>query len=206
MGCDSDCYSSQTHDLAAAGFICPLLLLRQQQHRKRLQRQLVEGRLRGLTRTLALNDTAGDPFAGHIDTTVGVGVSGHSMGGMTTHGLLTAWPDNRIVAAVPVACVDMGNPAGLAAKVLFIHGSNDPTCDYNSARTAYGELAAPKAFLTQVGADHGSYLTPNFPYYAQTENTFLDWFRWGLYGDTAARGRLQSDATSNGTSWDAALP
>ena len=89
--------------------------------------------------------------------------------------------------------------------MLFIHGSNDRTCDINSARAAYNELRAPKAFLTQNGADHGSFLTPQYPYYAQTEYTFLDWFRWGLYRDTAARDRLRGDATSNGTSWVAAL-
>ncbi|WP_255948392.1 alpha/beta hydrolase family protein [Streptomyces odontomachi] len=201
MGCNSDCYSSQTHDLASAGFICPAPSFSDNTnigsvYNGNWSKDVSEV----LTQTLALNNS-GSPFAGHIDTAAGVGVSGHSMGGMTTHGLLTAWPDNRIVAAVPVACVDMGNPAGLAAKVLFIHGSNDPTCDINSARAAYNELPAPKAFLTQNGADHGSFLTPQYPYYAQTENTFLDWFRWGLYGDTTARDRLQGDATSNGTSW-----
>ncbi|MFJ1997983.1 alpha/beta hydrolase family protein [Streptomyces asiaticus] len=206
MGCNSDCYSSQTHDLASAGFICPAPSFSDNTnigsvYNGNWSKDVSEV----LTRTLALNSTAGDPFAGHIDTRVGVGVSGHSMGGMTTHGLLTAWPDNRIVAAVPVACVDMGNPAGLHANVLFIHGDHDPTCDYNSARAAYAELPSPKAFLTHVGADHGQYLTPDYRYYAQTKNTFLDWFRWSLYGDTAARDRLRSDATSNGTSWQAAL-
>src|SRR5690606_15053454 len=64
------------------------------------------------------------------------------------------------------------------------------------------ELAAPKAFLTHLGADHGGYLEPGNPTYPQTEATFLDWFRWSLYGDTAARDRLPSDAQSSGTSWE----
>ncbi|WP_175541306.1 hypothetical protein [Streptomyces aidingensis] len=77
----------------------------------------------GLTRTLALNTTPGDPFAGRLDTSAGVGVAGHSLGGMTTHGLLTAWPDDRITAAVPFATLDMGDPASqVAANVLFVHG------------------------------------------------------------------------------------
>jgi predicted dienelactone hydrolase len=202
MGCNSDCYSSQTHDLASAGFLCPAPSFSDNTNIGSVYGgEWSKDVSEVLTRTLALNTASGDPFAGHIDTAAGVGVAGHSMGGMTTDGLLTSWPDDRIVAAVPVATVDMGNSAGLAAKVLFIHGSNDPTCDINSARANYNKLPAPKAFLTQNGADHGSFLTPDYPYYAQTENTFLDWFRWGLYGDTAARDRLQSDATSNGTSW-----
>ncbi len=98
-----------------------------------------------LTRTLALNTTPGSPFAGRLDTATGVGVAGHSLGGMTTHGLLTAWPDERIVAAVPFATVHMGNPSGrVAANVLFVHGDQDPICQYSSARQAYNELPAPK--------------------------------------------------------------
>ena len=117
MGCNSDCYSSQTHDLASAGFICPAPSFSDNSnigsvYNGNWSKDVTEV----LTRTLALNSASGSPFAGHIDTNAGVGVSGHSMGGMTTHGLLTAWPDNRIVAAVPVACVDMGNPAGLARQ------------------------------------------------------------------------------------------
>ncbi len=89
--------------------------------------------------------------------------------------------------------------------MLFIHGDQDGTCPYSSARTAYGELAAPKAFLTHRGSDHSSYLVPGYPTYPQTENTFLDWFRWSLYDDTAARDRLAADATSSGTSWESTL-
>jgi predicted dienelactone hydrolase len=62
-----------------------------------------------ITQTLALNNSG--PLAGHINTSIGVGVSGHSLGGMTTHGLLTSWPDSRIISAYPQSCVDMGNPA-----------------------------------------------------------------------------------------------
>ncbi|WNM31923.1 twin-arginine translocation signal domain-containing protein [Streptomyces sp. Li-HN-5-11] len=153
-----------------------------------------------ITRTLALN-TANDPLAGHINTTAGVGVSGHSMGGMTTHGLLTAWPDSRITAAIPMSCVDMGNPSSsVHAKVLFMHGDRDSTCPISSARQAYRELPAPKAFLTFKGASHSSYFGDS-----RTVKTFLDWMRWSLYADTAARDRLRSDATSSSTSWESAL-
>lgn len=205
MGCNSDCYASQTHDLASAGFVCPAPSFSDPSnigdvYNGNWSMDVSEV----ITQTLALNDGS-DPFAGHIDTGAGVGVSGHSMGGMTTHGLVTAWPDDRITAAVPVACVDMGDPAGLAANVLFVHGDQDPTCDYGSARQAYDELSAPKAFLTHLGGDHGGYLTPENPTYSQTQNTFLDWFRWSLYGDTAARDRLPADASSDGTSWESVL-
>lgn len=160
-----------------------------------------------ITNTLALNTTTGDPLAGHLDTGTGVGVAGHSLGGMTTHGLLTAWPDSRIAAAVPFACVDMGNPSStVAAKVLFVHGDQDTLTQYSSARQAYGELPAPKAFLTHRGTGHDQYIWSGYNH-TQTVATYVDWMRWSLYGDTAARDRLPADATSNTstTTWEAVL-
>ncbi len=150
-----------------------------------------------LTRTLALNESD-DPLAGHIDATPGVGVSGHSMGGMTTHGMLTAWPDDRITAAIPQSTVDMGDPAStVAANVLFVHGDQDPTCPYDEGRRAYEELPAPKAFLTFLGGNHTSFWGDDrFP------ATSVDWMRWSLYGDTAARDRLPEDADGDDTAWE----
>ncbi|WP_207914217.1 MULTISPECIES: carbohydrate-binding protein [unclassified Micromonospora] len=152
-----------------------------------------------LTRTLALNGSG--PLAGHINTSIGVGVSGHSLGGMTTHGLLTSWPDSRIISANPQSCVDMGNPASsVKAKVLFVHGDRDSTTQYSSARQAYTEMPAPKAFLTFVGGSHTSFWSDSrFP------ATVVDWARWSMYGDTAARDRLPSDAAGPNTRWEANL-
>ncbi|MFE9061828.1 alpha/beta hydrolase family protein [Streptomyces violaceusniger] len=204
---NSDSYASQTHAIASAGFICPAPSFSDNTNLGSVyggewSRDVSEV----ITRTLALNGSTGGPFAGHIDTAAGVGVSGHSMGGMTTHGLVTAWPDDRITAAVPVACVDMGTPAAsVRAGVLFIHGDKDPTCDYPLARRAYEELPALKAFLTHLGADHAAYLNPGFPTFDRTQNTLVDWFRWRLYHDTAARDRLPADATGAGTRWESAL-
>src|SRR5690349_751955 len=140
--------------LAAAGFIVPAVSAPRVGIGDTYNGELPKDNSEAITRTLALN-AAGDPLAGHIDTTAGVGMSGHSMGGMTTHAMLTAFPDRRIKAAIPMSCVDMGNPGGtVRANVLFIHGDRDPTCPYSSARQAYSELPAPKAFLTFVGGDH----------------------------------------------------
>jgi hypothetical protein len=92
----------------------------------------------------------------------------------------------------------MGNPGGTVhANTLFIHGDRDPTCPYTSARQAYSELPAPKAFLTFLGGDHG-----NFFGNALSMRTFVDWMRWSLYGDSAARDRLAADATSSTTRWE----
>lgn len=159
-----------------------------------------------LTRILALDDAADEDFAGHLDTAAGVGVAGHSLGAMTTHGLLTAWPDDRVTAAVLCAMGDMGNPAPqVAANVLFLHADTDPVADYAAAREAYAELPAPKAFLTHLGQDHYSYLWQDAATYPQTRDTLVDWLRWSLYGDVAARDRLPADAASDGTAWESAL-
>ena len=152
-----------------------------------------------LTNTLALN-TSG-PLAGHINTGIGVGVSGHSLGGMVTHGLLTSWPDSRIVSANPQSCVDMGNPSSsVSAKVLFVHGDRDTTCAYSSARQAYNEITWPKAFLTFIGGSHTSFWSD-----ARFPRTVVDWARWTMYGDTAARDRLPADAAGSNTRWEAKL-
>jgi fermentation-respiration switch protein FrsA (DUF1100 family) len=152
-----------------------------------------------ITNTLALN-TSG-PLAGHIRTDIGVGVSGHSLGGMVTHGLLTSWPDSRIISANPQSCVDMGNPSSsVNAKVLFVHGDQDSTTSYSSARQAYNEITWPKAFMTFVGGSHTSFWSDQrFP------RTVVDWARWTMYGDTAARDRLPQDASGSNVRWEAAL-
>ncbi|MGP3982501.1 alpha/beta hydrolase family protein [Streptomyces sp. KR80] len=152
-----------------------------------------------ITQTLALNSSG--PLAGHINTDIGVGVSGHSLGGMTTHGLLTAWPDSRIVSANPQSCEDMGTPAAsITAKVVFVHGDRDNLTRYDSARRAYTEMTWPKAFLTFVGGSHTSFWSDKrFP------NTVVDWARWTMYGDTAARDRLPADAAGPNTRWEAQL-
>ncbi|MCH7231298.1 RICIN domain-containing protein [Glycomyces sp. L485] len=152
-----------------------------------------------ITQTLALNSSG--PLAGHINTDIGVGVSGHSLGGMTTHGLLTSWPDSRIISANPQSCTDMGNPSSsVSAKVLFVHGDRDDLTGYDSARQAYSEISWPKAFLTFVGGSHTSFWSDQrFP------RTVVDWARWTMYGDTAARDRLPADASGSGTRWEAEL-
>ncbi|WP_344296483.1 RICIN domain-containing protein, partial [Streptomyces synnematoformans] len=152
-----------------------------------------------LTNTLNLN-TSG-PLAGHINTDIGLGVSGHSLGGMTTHGLLTAWPDSRIISANPQSCEDMGTPASsITAKVVFVHGDRDDLTRYDSARQAYNELTWPKAFLTFLGGSHTSFWGDDrFP------NTVVDWARWSMNGDTAARDRLPQDAAGSDTRWEADL-
>lgn len=55
-------------------------------------------------------------------------------------------------------------------------------------------------FRTFRGASHTSYFGDTLAH-----TTFVDWMGWSLYGDTAARDRLASDATSSRTIWEAVL-
>jgi len=175
---------SHIQPLAAAGFIVPGPYFRNAAIGDTYNGNLGRDVSEVITRTLALN-TANDPLKGHITTTAGVGVYGYSMGGMTTHSLLTIAPD-------------MGHPAAsVRAKVLFLHGDRDPLCPYSSARQAYSELPRPKAFLTFRGGDHSSYFRDS-----RARNTFVDWMRWSLYADTAALDRLRTDASSSTTTWE----
>ncbi|WP_246002364.1 carbohydrate-binding protein [Allorhizocola rhizosphaerae] len=185
--------------LAAAGFIVPAPVFTNASIGDTYNGNLPRDVSEAITRTIALN-TGSDPLAGHINTAA-VGVSGYSMGGMTTHALLTAYPDSRIKAAVPISCVDMGTPSSMVkANVMFIHGDRDATCPYSSARQAYSELPPTKAFLTFIGADHSgtSWGTTN----TVAIRTWLDWMRWSLYGDLAARDRLPADAASSYSRWE----
>ena len=158
-----------------------------------------------ITNVLARDTTPGDKFYGRINASAGVGAAGHSLGGVTTSGLLGMKRDNRITGAVLYAPQGIGTPAGPAVKVLFQHGDGDLVLTYASGRSAYNAIPSswPKAFLTHLGGGHWQYLWPNGPNYTQTWMTTVDWFRWSLYNDWAAYGRLQADALgTGGTKWE----
>ncbi|GAB3514196.1 alpha/beta hydrolase family protein [Phytohabitans suffuscus] len=129
-------------------------------------------------------------FAGHLDASR-IGAAGHSAGGYTTAGLFTAGHDRRLRGGIVIAGAGMaGAFAGPRAAVLFVHGTADPTVPIEAARAAYDRVRWPKAFLALPGQDHGAYLTPGRPGFDRVLATTLDFLRWTLYDDPAARGRL----------------
>ncbi len=157
-----------------------------------------------ITRVLAFGSTAGNPFYQHVDGGRGVGAAGHSLGGITTDGLISSKRDSRVTAAIILAGSAIGTPTGSPVKVLFIHGDQDPTVSYAGARAAYTAIGWPKAFLTHLGQGHDSWVWSNGATYRQTRDTMLDWMRWALYGDPAAKQRLTGDASAAGTKWETA--
>jgi dienelactone hydrolase len=159
-----------------------------------------------ITALLALAATPADPLAGHIDASR-VGVAGHSAGAYTTVGLLSGARDNRVRAAVVIAGGSLGGAfIGPAASVLFIHGDKDPVVSYPIGQATYELVPWPKAFLTVVDGDHGSYLYVPTPAAGAVWPTLLDFLRWTLYGDAAAKARMSLEATVNGaTEFESAL-
>ena len=157
-----------------------------------------------LTGVLKLDGQAGDAFSGHLNAGK-AGAYGYSAGGFTTAGMLTGNRDATVKAAVVIAGGAMGRFSGPSTPVLFVHGDQDNVVGYQSGRSAYTSVTWPKAFLTQVGADHGSYFNSGSKGFTPMVSTMLDFFRWTLYGDLAAKGRLPADAGSAVTSYESKL-
>ena len=152
-----------------------------------------------ITEVLKLDGQAGSPLAGRIDT-AHVGAAGHSAGGYTTVGLLSGSArDSRLKGAVVVSGGSMGGKfSGAATPMLFIHGDADATVPYSSGKSLFDNCPWPKGLLTLVGGDHGAALWGSSPAAAAVTASMLDLFRYGLYGDGAARSRLRADGTAGG--------
>ena len=147
---------------------------------------------------LALDANAGDPLAGHVDPQR-VGAAGHSAGGYTTVGMFTSGRDPRLRAGIVIAGGLLGGAyQGAPAPLLFVHGDKDATVSYAVGRSAYDNLPWPKAFLTLIGAGHLGYLGPGDRPFDAAVRTTVDFLRWSLYGDPAAKSRLPGDATVSG--------
>jgi dienelactone hydrolase len=142
---------------------------------------------------------AGNPLAAHIDPTR-MAAAGHSGGGTTTNGLFTKHRDPRLKAAIVVSGRPLGAYTGTPVPMLFIHGDKDPVVAYSQGRQAYGAVPWPKAFLTMLKTEHGAALGAPDRGHTQVVLTMLDFLRWALDHDTAARDRLPDDATAPGVS------
>jgi fermentation-respiration switch protein FrsA (DUF1100 family) len=122
-----------------------------------------------------------------------IAAAGHSAGGITTIGLFSTDRDKRLVAGVVLAGRQvLGAPfTGPAAPLLFVHGKRDETVAYADGRAAYDAVTWPKAFLTVTRGGH----TPVGRELGVVAATTTDFWRWSLYGDSAAGERLNADAT-----------
>ncbi len=110
---------------------------------------------------IGLSQTKGSPLRGLVDKKH-IGASGHSLGGITTLGVVysNCCIDNRIDAAVP-----MSGLAGLVADgstyfdgvdtpLLVLHGDTDPLVPYATGVDAFTRAEGPKFLVTFTGAGH----------------------------------------------------
>ncbi|SBT46988.1 alpha/beta hydrolase family protein [Micromonospora auratinigra] len=149
-----------------------------------------------LTRVLALDTKAGDPLRGRLDAER-VAAAGHSAGGVTTIGLFTAGRDERLDAGIVFAGTALGvgtGFAGAAAPQLFVHGEADEVVSYASGRAVYDAVPWPKAMLSLPKGDHGRALLGDGRALRVVADTTVEFLRWTLYGDAAAKRRLPTDA------------
>jgi predicted dienelactone hydrolase len=125
--------------------------------------------------------------------------AGFSAGGFTTSGMFTAARDGKLRCGVVISAGAMeGGFTGRAVPILFVHGDADKTVAYSRGLAAYENLQWPKAFLTMHGQGHGEFLDAKRPGFAPAAATIVDFLRWNLYGDAAARKRLMADGTLAG--------
>jgi dienelactone hydrolase len=149
-----------------------------------------------LAQVRRLDATPGDPLAGHIDT-ARVAAIGHSAGGYTTMGLFTAGHDPSLKAGVIMAgWLAPGAFAGPPATMLFLQGTADPIVPEARSRVAYDRVPWSKAYLLLRRNSHATYLRPGQIGYDLMESTVIDFLRWTLQGDRAARVRLPRGTTA----------
>jgi predicted dienelactone hydrolase len=144
-----------------------------------------------INQLLAKDTATDDPLRGHLDPTR-VAAAGHSAGGITTVGLFTAARDSRLKAGIVFAGTDVLSApfSGPAAPFLFVHGSKDGTVPVGYARTVFAAVPWSRAMLT---VKDGGHLTRNRDFEVVT-TTSLEFLRWSLYGDAAAKQRIPERA------------
>ncbi|WP_328462040.1 alpha/beta hydrolase [Actinoplanes sp. NBC_00393] len=126
-----------------------------------------------------------------------IAAAGHSAGGITTIGLFSSSRDERLKAGLIISGRQMPQPApfsGTPVPLLFVQGKLDTTVTYEQAYGAYNQVTWPKAFLELPQGTH----LPHRDQPAVVATTTTDFWRWSLYGDSAAKARLPQDASSTG--------
>ena len=153
-----------------------------------------------VTQMLHQSSASAGVLSGLIDPTE-VGAAGHSLGGVTTLGLVanSCCRDDRIKAAVVMSGDPITFPTGKvedgsAPPILLVHGDADPTVPYVSSVDVFNAARAPKGLLTIKGGDHDSPVNPSGAAFPSVVAATTDFFDRYLRGETAALGRLEHDA------------
>jgi dienelactone hydrolase len=140
-----------------------------------------------------------------------IGVAGHSLGAITTLGLVgnSCCGDRRIDAAVAWSGIQLPFPNGRffttpTPPLLLVHGTTDPIVPYAGSQNAYRQAPAPKAFVSLEKAGHIPFVSPWADPTINSTTDFLDRY---LKRDRKALKRLVRDANVPGVAHlDAVLP
>jgi len=137
-----------------------------------------------------LDRVAGDPLAGRIDVDR-VAAVGHSAGGYTTTGLFVARHPTWLRAGVVIAgWLAPGAFAGPPATLLFLQGARDTVVPLSRGRAAYDAAPWAKSYVLLPDSWHADYMVPGGRAYPLMDSTVIDFLRWTLTDDQAARLRL----------------
>jgi dienelactone hydrolase len=151
--------------------------------------------------SFVLTQTLAGRLKGMIDPER-IGAAGHSGGAITTIGLFTIGRDPRLRAGVVFAGAAIGvgtNFAGAAVPLFFVHGDTDEVVSFASGKAVFDALPWPKALLTLPGEGHSApFQRESSPAYKAVASSTLDFLRYSLYGDPAAKTRLTADAKPAG--------
>jgi dienelactone hydrolase len=142
-----------------------------------------------------LTQTLQSPLSAKIDAGR-LAAAGHSAGGITTVGMFSGCRDPRLKAGVVLAGTDyLSTPfTGPAAAMLFVQGAKDDTVAWSAARTVFEAVPWSRAMLTVTDGGHQT-TAAALPAVSGTSVEFL---RWSLHGDAAARTRLPGAAALGG--------
>jgi fermentation-respiration switch protein FrsA (DUF1100 family) len=81
--------------------------------------------------------------------------------------------------------------SGTAAPLLFVHAADDPVVPFWTGLGAYDAVPWPRALLKLTGQEHTApYLSKSDKQFAVVASATVDFLRWSLYSDAAARTRL----------------
>jgi dienelactone hydrolase len=137
-----------------------------------------------------------------------LGAAGHSLGAITTYGLVysACCRDKRIDAAVEMSGIPaVVEPAanyfhGVKTPLFGLHGNADPIVPYQADVDGFANASPPKFFLTFLGGGHISpFLGGTDPEAVALQKTTVDFWDRYLKDDTAALGQLKTDATIPGS-------
>jgi fermentation-respiration switch protein FrsA (DUF1100 family) len=137
-----------------------------------------------------------------------LGAAGHSLGAITTYGLVYSGccRDKRIDAAVEMSGIPaVVEPAanyfhGVNTPLLAVHGNADPIVPYQADVNGFANAKPPKFFLTFLGGGHVSpFLGGTGAAALALQKTTVDFWDRYLKDDTAALGQLKTDAAVPGS-------